>query len=97
VTEQNLGLLVGQLVATGSSAAGPSSRRTWKERRASLRAIVNDARELRRTSDGGVSWEAQRLTRDSAGFNMRAVIPRGLDASQPLIVFSVAGTNVALP
>jgi hypothetical protein len=48
--------------------------------------------ELRRTSDGGVSWKAQRLTRDSAGFNMRPVIPRGLDASEPLIVLSVGGT-----
>ena len=28
----------------GSSAAGPSSRRVWKQRRASLRAIVSEAR-----------------------------------------------------
>ena len=33
-----------QVVVIGSSAAGPSSRRMWKERRASLRAIVSDAR-----------------------------------------------------
>jgi len=33
-----------QLVRIGSSALGPSSRRMWKERRASLRAIVSDAR-----------------------------------------------------
>src|SRR5206468_12618250 len=29
---------------TGSRASGPSSRRVWKQRRASLRAIVSDAR-----------------------------------------------------
>ena len=29
---------------TGSSASGPSSRRVWKQRRASLRAIVIEAR-----------------------------------------------------
>jgi hypothetical protein len=34
----------GQLVGIGSRAPGPSSRRMWKERRASLRAIVSDAR-----------------------------------------------------
>ncbi len=47
--------------------------------------------ELRRTSDRGVSWEAQQLTRGSSGFNMRPVIPRGSDLSKPLIVLSVAG------
>ena len=36
--------VVAGLVVIGSSAAGPSSRRTWKERRASLRAMVSDAR-----------------------------------------------------
>ena len=36
--------LGGQVVVIGSSAAGPSLRRMWKERRASLRAIVIDAR-----------------------------------------------------
>jgi hypothetical protein len=35
------GSVWGQL--TGSSASGPSSRSVWKQRRASLRAIVNDA------------------------------------------------------
>jgi hypothetical protein len=34
--------------STGSSAAGPSSRRVWKERRASLRAIVSEARVCER-------------------------------------------------
>jgi len=34
----------GQVVVIGSSAAGPRSRRMWKERRASLRAIVSEAR-----------------------------------------------------
>jgi hypothetical protein len=29
---------------TGSKASGPSSRSVWKQRRASLRAIVSDAR-----------------------------------------------------
>ncbi len=35
-------------VTRGSSAAGPSSRRVWNERRASLRAIVIDARVCER-------------------------------------------------
>ncbi len=34
----------GQVVVIGSSATGPSARRMWKERRASLRAIVSDVR-----------------------------------------------------
>jgi hypothetical protein len=38
----------GQVVVIGSSAAGPSARRMWKERRASLRAIVSDARVCER-------------------------------------------------
>ena len=33
-----------EVVSGGSSAAGPSTRRRWYERRASLRAIVIDAR-----------------------------------------------------
>src|SRR3954453_10693361 len=44
VTERIRGIGRGQLVVIGSRAAGPSSRRTWKERRASLRAMVSDAR-----------------------------------------------------
>jgi hypothetical protein len=32
----------------GSRAAGPSSRRVWKQRRASLRAIVSEARVCER-------------------------------------------------
>ena len=36
--------LVGQAVGTGSRASGPSSRRMWKQRRASLRAMVSEAR-----------------------------------------------------
>ena len=42
------GLVGAQVVVIGSSAAGPSSRRMWKERRASLRAIVSDARVCER-------------------------------------------------
>src|SRR3954452_9560626 len=34
----------GQVVGIGSRAAGPRSRRTWKDRRASLRAMVSEAR-----------------------------------------------------
>jgi hypothetical protein len=37
--------------STGSSASGPSSRRVWKQRRASLREIVIEARV----------WESPRL------------------------------------
>jgi len=37
-----------QVVAVGSSASGPSALRAWKERRASLRAIVSDARVCER-------------------------------------------------
>jgi hypothetical protein len=33
----------GEVQVTGSSASGPSSPRVWKQRRASLRAIVIDA------------------------------------------------------
>ena len=33
-----------ELQVTGSSASGPSSCRVWKQRRASLRAIVSEAR-----------------------------------------------------
>jgi hypothetical protein len=33
-----------EVQVTGSSASGPSSRRVWKQRRASLRAIVSEAR-----------------------------------------------------
>ena len=35
---------VGEGQVTGSNASGPSSRSVWKQRRASLRAIVSDAR-----------------------------------------------------
>ena len=38
------GKVGGGVQLTGSSALGPSSRRVWKERRASLRAIVKEAR-----------------------------------------------------
>jgi hypothetical protein len=41
-----VGTVVGQL--TGSRAEGPSSRRVWNERRASLRAIVIEARTCER-------------------------------------------------
>jgi hypothetical protein len=44
VAERVLGSARAHGVVIGSSAAGPSSRRMWKERRASLRAIVSDAR-----------------------------------------------------
>jgi hypothetical protein len=43
------------VVSGGSSAAGPSARRRWSERRASLRAIVSDPRlrrGMRTTSEG---------------------------------------------
>jgi hypothetical protein len=44
--------------SSGSSAAGPSSRNTWKERRASLRAIVSEARvwDMRSLSRSSSAW-----------------------------------------
>ena len=44
VAERAVVSVSAQVVEIGSSAAGPSSRRMWKDRRASLRAIVSDAR-----------------------------------------------------
>src|SRR5438552_17380397 len=38
VAERAVGSVCVQVVVIGSSAAGPSSRRMWKERRASLRS-----------------------------------------------------------
>src|SRR6266516_2648820 len=42
VAERAVVSVCAQVVVIGASAAGPSLRRMWKERRASLRAIVSD-------------------------------------------------------
>ena len=44
MAERTVVVAASQAVGVGSKAAGPSSLSTWKERRASLRAIVSDAR-----------------------------------------------------
>jgi BNR repeat-containing family member len=48
--------------------------------------------ELRETSDGGASWSSRPVTSRSHVFNIRPVIPRGLDDRGRLLVVYVAGS-----
>ncbi|HYI20503.1 MAG TPA: BNR-4 repeat-containing protein [Solirubrobacteraceae bacterium] len=62
-------------------------------RRVVLSRTVGDQHEIeqRVTADGGRTWEAHALTRDSAEFNVRPVIPRGLAPEDRGTVLYVAG------
>ena len=48
--------------------------------------------ELRRTPDGGRTWAASQLTRDSTVLNFRPVFPRGLADPARRVVVYVSGT-----
>ena len=59
-----------------------------------LTRLIDGAQEieLRRTGDGGATWDATQLTRNSTILNFRPVFPRGLDADGEMVVVYVSGS-----